>query len=497
MKSSPKKVALVNPPNDHMLPTNVPSFLLDKGKGYLPPLGLMYLASYLTHSSDHDLLFIDGLVDELSHDEIAKKIVDFGAEIVGIGTITFYLYDCIKVAESIRRISPNIKIVMGGPHVAIFPEETAQLSCCDYALKGECEKTFLQLINALPDEDAIKKVPGIYFYDKASSLFANPNVTLIDDIDTLPPPDRSIIPYQKYDSILSRDKYNRGYVTTMFSSRGCPYKCIFCDRPNLGKSFRYNSPEYVVNEIEEACKLDITEFFFYDDTFSVNKKRVFEICDLIVERKLNITWDIRTRVNDVSFELLEAMKEAGLVRVHFGVEAGNEDILRILKKGITKEATRTAFTASQELGIERLAYFMFGTPGETKEQMQETMDFAKELDPEFCHYAILTPFPGTPIYLDMLKNNICDDYWKEYALNPHPDFRPPFYPGDHSREELINIMDQAYKAFYLNTRYIFQSLKKVRTIGKLAQYTKIGMKMMRAKNTHLTTQQKTASAQTP
>ena len=490
-----KKVALINPPNNYILPSNVPSFLIDGNKGYLPPLGLMYLASYLRSHSEHDLLFIDALVEGLTYDEIARKVVDFGAEIVGIGVITFYLYDCIKVAESIRRMAPNITIIMGGPHVAIFPDETAQLACCDYALKGECEMTFHDLINALPDVEAVKKIGGVFFVEEDGLVFGNEDISLIGNIDALPSPDRSMIPYQKYSSILSKDKRNAGFVTTIFSSRGCPYKCIFCDRPNLGKSFRYHSPEYVVGEIEAAYKLGIREFFFYDDTFSVNKRRVIEICELIIQKKLEITWDIRTRVNDVSYDLLKVMKQAGLVRIHFGVEAGSEEMLKVLKKGITKEKARMAFRDSEKLGIQRLAYFMFGSPGETVEQMRETIDFARELNPEFCHFAVLTPFPGTPIYLEMLQKGVCRDYWRDYALNPTPDFVPPFYPESLPKQELLQILEEAYKSFYLTPKYVLKSLMRVRSLARLRQYTRIGWNMMTMKGTRAVAAQNPAAMQ--
>ena len=184
----------------------------------------------------------------------------------------------------------------------------------------------------------------------------------------------------------------------MFTSRGCPFQCLFCDRPHLGKVFRARSAKNVVDEMEECQKMGIKEIFIYDDTFGVNRQRVLDICSEIQKRKLTITWDVRTRVDTVDEEMLKAMKNANCQRIHYGVEAGAQKILNILKKGITLKQIEKAFRMTKGIGVETVGYFMIGSPNETRKDILETIKLAKKLNPDFVHISITTPFPATGLY---------------------------------------------------------------------------------------------------
>jgi radical SAM superfamily enzyme YgiQ (UPF0313 family) len=228
------------------------------------------------------------------------------------------------------------------------------------------------------------------------------NRPLIGDLDSMPFPARDLVPYKKYTSLLATSSV----VTTMFTSRGCPYKCSFCDRPHLGSVFRYRSAEDVVAEMEECIRMGIGEILIYDDTFTVNRQRVMDICNLILKKRLKFRWDIRARVNTVDFEMLKLLKKAGCERIHYGVESGNQGILNILKKGITLEQVRKAFRMTKKVGISTLGYFMIGSPSETRETIMQTINFAIEIGADFAHFTITTPFPGTELYRDALKKGL-------------------------------------------------------------------------------------------
>ena len=180
----------------------------------------------------------------------------------------------------------------------------------------------------------------------------------IKNLDDIPFPARHLVPYKKYSSLLSKGSI----VTTIFTSRGCPFQCSFCDRPHLGKSFRARSAKNVVDEIEECVNMGIHDFLFYDDTFTIKRERVLEICNEIINKRLDIAWDIRTRIDVVNEEMLKHLKKAGCQGIHYGIEAGSEKILKVLQKGITIEQAKQVFDLTRKHKIPILAYFMIGNP---------------------------------------------------------------------------------------------------------------------------------------
>jgi anaerobic magnesium-protoporphyrin IX monomethyl ester cyclase len=474
MPSRSLKVLLVNPPDNNSISSNIPEYV---GDSALPPLGLLYIATYLSNNSNHKVKILDAHLQKLQPEEIANFAEDY--DVIGITTLTFSLVDVIQTVNSIRRINHTIPIVLGGPHLAIFPEESIKIKGVSFCLRGESDISFLMLIDRLAEYSTdYSDIPGLY-WKSDNRVKGNADIEFINDLDQLPIPNRTLLDFKSYASVLSSKKNSKDYVTTAFSSRGCPYKCTFCDRPNLGKSFRANSAQRVVNEISSILDLGIREILFYDDTFAIKKNRVLEICELILERKLKFKWDIRTRVNDVDQKMLNLMKKAGCSRINFGVESGNDQILRSLKKGITKKIALKTFKLTRKEGIETLGYFMFGCQDETRSQMHETLNFAKELKPDYAHFAILTPFPGTPIYKQALKEGWFDhDHWAQFALAPSSDFIPPFLPNTIQREELIKILKYAYKSFYFRPPYLFHQLLKVRSTGDFVKKAMIAKNMV-------------------
>jgi len=466
------KVLLVNPPSYYNISNYIPDYVSSK-TGNLPPLGLLDIATYLKKNTDHSVHIYDALIHNISYNEVADITAHY--DVVGITTMTFTLIDVINQVKAIRRINTDIPIVLGGPHIAIYPEESIKIPGITYCLSGEAEISFTQLINALAENIDFDKnnIPGLYWRVGEKFGFNETQKKYIN-IDLLPLPDRSLLEYKLYKSLLSSNQKASHYVTTAFSSRGCPFKCIFCDRPHLGKQFRAKSARQVVEEIESCVDLNIKEVFFYDDTFTVNKERVMEICETLIHKNIEIQWDIRARVDTVDLSMLSLMKKAGCKRIHFGVEAANAEMMKVLKKGITKEQAINAFKSAKKVGIETLGYFMFGCPNETHSQMIETLDFALQLKPDFAHFAILTPFPGTPLYKECLEKGLFeDDYWRDFASDPTKKFIPRYLPNTLPGEELIELLNLAYKKFYLNPFYLAKQTLKVNSLADLK--TKIGV----------------------
>lgn len=472
------RVLLINPPRLNEITADNPSFI-DEERGFNPPLGLLYLASYLKQKSNHQVYGLDAQVERLNYNSIFKtKIKECNPDVVGITAMTFTLIDVLKVVELVKEVEKEldkkINVVLGGPHAHLFPKETISLEGVDFVIKGEGEIPFAKLLEALENHGDFSAIAGLV-YQNENGIIDNPVGDFIEDLNELPFPDRTILPVEKYNSILGGNHI----VTTMFTSRGCPFQCAFCDRPHLGKKFRARSAKSVVDEMEVCLGLGIQEILVYDDTFTVDRQRVIDICDEITKRNLNFIWDIRARVDTVDEFILKKLKFAGCARIHFGVEAGTEKILKVLNKGIKLEQVRNAFRAAREIGIETLAYFMVGAPTENKEDILQTIKFAKAIKPDYAHITILTPYPATNIYYQALAEGVIkNDYWKEFARNPKQGVITQYWEKELSKDELFYFLNKFYKSFYGRPSYIFRQFLKIRSWRDFEKRMKAGLKIL-------------------
>lgn len=471
------RVLFINPPaRSEIVGCNPP--IIKSERGFDPPLGILYVAGYLKKHSNHEIKIIDAQVDRLNYDELKERIKNFAPEMIGITAMTFTLLDVIKTVEVAKEVCPETKITLGGPHVHIYPEETINLKNVDYVVVGEGEETFCSLLKNLNDNEALKKISGLVF--KENGQIINTGVkSYCADLDQLPFPPREMIPYKKYFSLLAKEEP----TTTMFTSRGCPFRCSFCDRPTMGKIFRKRSFKNVVDEMEECLKLDIKEIFIYDDTFTVDRKRVIDVCEEILRRKLKFSWDIRARVDTIDETMLLLLKKSGCKRIHYGVESGTEKILKVLNKNITLKKVEEVFKLTRKMGIETLAYFMIGSPTETREDILESIRFAKKLNPDFTQITLLTPFPATQLYKQALEEKVFEnDYWREFAKNPQPGFKTKYWTKELSNDELQDLLIYAYKQFYVRPSYIINRLFRIRSFSELTRKIKAGLKVVKMKN---------------
>lgn len=472
------KALLINPPSLNELLGNNPE-IIESERGHNPPLGILFIAGFLRENSHHGVQVTDCQVEELDYAGLEKRLTSSTFDVVGITAMTFTLLDVIETAKRVKKVAPECPIVLGGPHAHIFPRETASLQDVDFLIKGEGEVSFLKLLDALENETGLADVPGLVYQSSSGEIIENCSDNPRSELDSLAFPARDLTPYQHYGSLLAK----RLPITTVFTSRGCPYKCAFCDRPHLGKAFRAMSAGRVVEELEACIAMGIREFLIYDDTFTVDKNRVKDICRLVLGKQLDIGFDLRARVDTIDEEMLFLLKKSGCRGIHYGVEAGTEKILKVLKKGISLKLTKEVFDLTRRHKIATLAYFMIGAPSETREDILETFRFARWLNPDFLHMTIFTPFPGTPLYLEGLETGaIKHDYWREFARNPSENFSPPFWEEELSREELRELLVQGYKQFYGRPSYMVKKLFSVRSLGEFKRKARAGLKILSMKS---------------
>lgn len=468
------KVILINPPNFNTIPSCLPK-VLEEDLDFLPPLGLMYLAGYLKKHSPYQIKILDCQIEQLDYQQLKQKLIKEDPDVIGLTAMSFTLIDIIKTAQLAKEINQKIKVVLGGPHVNIYPKETMKIKEVDFLVLGEGEASFKKLLDNINQIENLYQTKGIVFKDK-NKIVNTGNQALIRDLDSIPFPARELLPYQKYFSVVS----SKRPVTTMFTSRGCPFQCLFCDRPHLGKIFRARSAKNVVEEMEECQKMGIKEIFIYDDTFNVNRQRVLDICSEIQKRKLTIAWDVRTRVDTVDKETLQAMKNANCQRIHYGVEAGTQKILDILKKGITLKQIEKVFRMTKRIGVETVGYFMIGSPNETRKDILETIKLAKKLNPDFVHISVATPFPATGLYyLGLEKKILPYDYWREFAKNPRTNFIPYPWQENLTKKELFQLLKHAYLSFYFRPNYLLKRAFKLTSWQELKNKTKAAFRLLK------------------
>jgi radical SAM superfamily enzyme YgiQ (UPF0313 family) len=405
-------------------------------------------------------------------EKIRRLIRKFSPNVIGISIVTCAYNSALNVAKIAKEIDKDIIILVGGPHPTALPTEVLKEPYFDIVVRGEGEYTTLKLLKSNLNP---KKVKGLTFKTK-NKIIHNPPAGQIKNLDYLPFPAR--------DLLINRKDAPSIIMGEIMGSRGCPFGCYFCgSRMMWGTHVRFRSPKNVVSEIEQIHKIyGIKNFVFTDDTFTLNKKWVIQLCKLIRDRKLDITWLCNTRLDVIDREILREMKLAGCDKIAVGVESGNQKILDAMGRNITLNKMRAGVRKIKEAGFILHATSMIGYPGETLKTIEDTEKFIKEINPDTFFVYIATPYPGTKLYdLAERRNLLLHKNWSEYTS-----FNPILKLNTISNKllmnhyyRLLNYQHEKWKEFYrkrvLNLRCALESIKAKCFMADLKEFVRMNI----------------------
>ena len=450
-----KKIVLVNPP----LTLEERYGTLAKGGTSLPPLGLTTLAAVIKRNSI-PVGIVDAAVLNLSYNDTVRDILKEEPNFVGITASTVSVHNAAKVARMIKETSSNMITLLGGPHLTAIPEQTmGMFPEFDIGVIGEGERTIITLLEALESREQLNKVPGIV-YREGETIVNTGRVEFIQDLDTLPMDAWDLLPNFPFSYKSSVHKLGRWPTTSLITSRGCPFKCRFCDNSVFGRKVRGYSAGYLVDMIKYLQKkYGVKDVFINDDNFVMLRRRLVEFCDLIKKEKLDLTWGCYSRVDSVTEEILKIMKSAGCWRISYGLESGSQEILNFYRKNETLEQMERAIKWTKEAGIRSKGFFMMGNLLETEQTLRKTIDFAKRLPLDDFHATFLTPLPGSEIHSIADSYGTFDRDWKKMSM-----WFPVFVPHDLSQKILEKYRKKAFLEFYLRPRIIISYLKSIESL---------------------------------
>ena len=445
------KISLVNPP---------PLKGVYRHQLYLP-IGLAYLAAVLEEDG-YDVTVIDCPALEMDLKQLKKKLASINPDLVGITSMTPTIQSALLSASAAKEACPDAMVVLGGPHVTFMDEQVlSEEAAVDVVVRGEGEETLLELAENVSNTKSLNKIQGITFRNNDGQTVRTPTRPFIKNLDELPRPAYKHFPLEQYRLFGRR-------MLPIMTSRGCPSQCSFCTTARMfGKAFRARNPKNIVDELEWLRdEHGADAFSFYDDTFTLDKKRAIEICEEIRNREIGLPWDCQTRVSVVSEDILLKMREANCQQVFFGVESGCQKILDAVHKGTTVEQNERAIRLAKAAGLFVSVSVIIGYPEETKEMLQETIDLIRRAEPDDVYICVATPYPGT-----QLRRVVEDMGWEmSNDWGQYDTITPVFANPNLSADEIRKLRTSFYNSFY-SPKYVLRHLFKMNFYSRVMART--------------------------
>ena len=401
-----KKILLIRPANRKLYETDNPR--RDE------PLGLEYIAASVENG--HRVKILDLDIININTKGLKNFLTDEKPDYVGVTASTPMLIDARHIFTLVKTILPDCKKIIGGAHASCLPLNALQESGADAAIIGEGEYSFKEIVEERPYEE----ISGIAFA-KNGSFVINPLRKPLDDLDSLVNPAHHLVPRDAYRmspyfDVYFKDNEKPVRRASVITSRSCPFRCIYCSvRAISGTKIRFRSAQNVIEELAALYfEMGVRAVMFVDDVFTFDKKRTAKICEEMIKRKINLRWWIDTRVDLVSRDLLRLMKEAGCRFIVYGVESGSQRILDMLRKDITVEQVKEAFALTHKIGIDTKANFMLGHLDETEEEVLQSIQLAKELNPARAGFYLTVPLPGSHLYEIARQRNLIQKDFSQF-----------------------------------------------------------------------------------
>ncbi|AAM02108.1 B12-binding domain-containing radical SAM protein [Methanopyrus kandleri] len=427
------------------------------------PIGLVYLAAKL-EKEGFSVDILDCPAEGVEMEDLRGRIRGYDA--VGITATTPVAPSAYKVAKLAK--DEGAFVFLGGPHPTFMDREALRESPADVVIRGEGESTTVEVLEAVDrwEESDLSNIPGIT-YREGSKIVRNPDRQEPEDLDSLPLP-----AYDKVDL----DQYSADSVrfVPVITSRGCPFRCLFCASSRIfGPKWRGKSPDRVVEEISYLVEeLGVERLEFVDDVFTAHKRRVREICEKMREEGIDVPWDCGARADTLTPELARTIREHGCRTVYVGAESASNETLKRINKGITVQDVIACRKVAKRHGLRILLSFILGFPWEDREDVFRTIKFARRLEPDYVQFTVCTPYPGTPLYDLAKERGLIEVHdWSKYTTVD------PVMRTEHlSTRELGRLLQRAYLSFYLNPRYLLNALRE----GKLFLFKRIVKSGIRA-----------------
>lgn len=438
----------------------------------LPPLGIFYIASFL--KNQYEIEPLDANILKMGPREIVDYIAQKGFDCVGLSATTLAYPYAIEIAKAIKEKNSNLILVIGGAHAQGAPKEILKDNpgLFDFVCYGEAENAFKLLAQYFNNEIDKKELKG-WQYLENDQIIITPPAPIPQNLDEFGHP-AEVVPHQLIS--LYREKilaYKKLPIFSIMTSRGCPFKCTFCSTPNKFKNLyhnqvRYHSIGWIITELKLLQGLGVKEVIFVDDTFNLNKERVIKFCEEKIKNNIDIIWSCNFEANIADMEMMKKMKEADCWAIMIGGESGSDRILKFIQKGVTKEQLQFISELANKIGIVSRVSFILGFPSDTKESIEETINFVKKSNFHFPYFQLYIPLPGTQMFeqLNQYGRIIQQNPKKKSASNVN------YLPRGLTEEYLAKAYKQAHKKAYLSWKMIKNHLQFIHSTNDIQRYWK-------------------------
>ncbi|MEZ5066687.1 MAG: radical SAM protein [bacterium] len=441
-------------------------------------------AAAILRDAGHDVAYIDCQAEGVSYDELVPKVVAHAADLLVLYVEQIKIHVDKALAAAVKE-KTQTRVVFVGPFVTPLGTQVVRdTPCVDVALRGEYDESLRELVDAMAAGGDWRAIEGSSVRHEDGRVEEVGGYRHVADLDALPFPAYDLIDFSKYHESVFRRKP----AATMITSRGCPYQCIYCWFPQTiyGHKWRYQSAERVVAEMEHLHReFGVREIRVDDDIFELNRERVMQVCRLLQEKNLDLTWSPQCRPDRMDLDLLKEMKKAGCSRILYGCESASQDILDKMKKNIKVEAIENATRWTKEAGIDVHNCFILGFPWDTQDTVERTIEYAYNLNAEFCQFGIATPLPGTRLLAEVEKEGalVSGEDWSQHdgfskaAVSYEKNGK-----GGLTQDQIEDYATRAYREYYLRPQYIGLMVKRAfRSRDDFAQTWRLGKAFLRRK----------------